>query len=61
MPALVIGVDRDVMHPLALARRTAKLLPEGRFVEATPRDVDPKRYDREIRAAVLGQIAEILG
>ncbi len=61
MPALVIGVDRDVMHPLALARRTAKLLPEGRFVEATPRDVDPKRYDREIRAAVQGQIAEILG
>lgn len=61
MPALVIGVDRDVMHPLALARRTAELLPEGRFVEATPRDVDPKRYDREIRAAVLGQIAEILG
>lgn len=61
MPALVIGVDRDVMHPLALARRTAELLPEGRFVEATPRDVDPKRYDREIRAAVQGQIAEILG
>ncbi len=59
-PALVIGADRDVMHPIALARRTSALLSRGRFVEVTPRDVDADRYDREIRAAVRAQIGELL-
>ena len=61
LPALVIGADRDVMHPIELARRTAALLPQGRLVAVTPRDVDPERYDREIRAAVRVQIDDTVG
>lgn len=57
VPALVVGVDRDLQHPLALARRTAALLPDARLVEVTPRDVDPARYDREMRDAVQSHIA----
>jgi pimeloyl-ACP methyl ester carboxylesterase len=61
VPALIVGADRDVMHPLALARRTAALLPDARIVEVTSRDIDPERYDREIRSAVQSHIAEIAG
>ncbi|HET9658721.1 MAG TPA: hypothetical protein VFP05_00215, partial [Thermomicrobiales bacterium] len=60
VPALVIGTERDVMHPLYLARRTAALLPHGELVEVTPRDADPNRYDREIRSTVQRHVLEIL-
>lgn len=60
VPALVIGTERDVMHPLDLARRTAALLPHGELVEVTPRDADPNRYDREIRSTVRRHVLEVL-
>lgn len=60
-PALVVGVGRDVVHPLALARRTAELLPGARYVEVTARDVDPLAYNREIRAAVRSHINAMIG
>lgn len=56
VPAVVVGVDRDVMHPLTLARRTAALLPGARLIEVVPRDIDPAAYDREIRDAVQSHI-----
>jgi pimeloyl-ACP methyl ester carboxylesterase len=61
VPTLVIGADRDVMHPLDLARRMASLLPDATLMEVTPRDVDPERYDRELRDAVQGHIAATMG
>ncbi len=61
VPALVVGADRDVMHPLALARRMATLLPRGRLVEVTQRDIDPRAYDREIRDAVRSHLAAVIG
>lgn len=61
VPTLVIGADRDPMHPIAMARRTAKLLPNARIIEVTPRDADPERYDREIRETVREHIAGVIG
>lgn len=60
VPALVVGMERDVMHPVHLARRTAALLPHGEVVEVVSRDVDPERYDREIRSAVQRHVLEVL-
>jgi pimeloyl-ACP methyl ester carboxylesterase len=60
LPVLVVGTDRDVMHPIEVARRTAALLPRAGFVEVVPRDVDPERYDRKIRSAVQRHIADVV-
>jgi pimeloyl-ACP methyl ester carboxylesterase len=60
VPALVVGTERDVMHPLHVARRTAALLPRAELVAVTPRDADPERYDREIRSAVQQHVLEAL-
>ncbi len=60
IPALVIGAERDAMHPIDMARRTAGLLSRGRLIEVTPRDVDQERYNREIRTAVREEIESLL-
>jgi pimeloyl-ACP methyl ester carboxylesterase len=61
IPTVVVGADRDVMHPLALAQRTAALIPSARLVEVVPRDIDPVAYDREIREAVQRHVTEVIG
>jgi pimeloyl-ACP methyl ester carboxylesterase len=52
MPALVIANDDDPMHPLALAERLARLLPEASLCRVTSKSVDPARHGDEVRRAI---------
>jgi pimeloyl-ACP methyl ester carboxylesterase len=53
VPTLVIGHERDVIHPLAHARALAGMIPGARLVEITPKALDKARYLQEFRAALL--------
>lgn len=53
VPTLVIGHERDVIHPLAHARALAGMIPGARLVEITPKALDKTRYLQEFRAALL--------
>ena len=53
VPTLVIGHERDVIHPLAHARALARMIPGARLVEITPKAHDKARYLQEFRAALL--------
>jgi pimeloyl-ACP methyl ester carboxylesterase len=52
VPALVIGHAKDAIHPLAMAKRLATLIPDARLMEITPKAVDKARYVAEFRAAL---------
>lgn len=53
VPALVVGHERDAIHPLPLARELAELIPSARLVEITPKADDKARYARAFRQAML--------
>lgn len=60
IPALVIGTDRDAIHPIAYAERLAALIPGASLVEATSKSSDPDRYVDDVRHAIsafLGKLA----
>lgn len=52
IPTLVVGTAQDFIHPLALARRLAGLIPNAGFVEITPKGVDKAAYVSELHAAL---------
>ncbi len=52
IPVLVIGHDKDYVHPLELAKELARLIPNAVFVEITPKAIDPIRYRDDFRAAL---------
>lgn len=61
VPVLVVGADRDPMHPIALARQHAAMLPNARLVEVPPRDVDAAGYQARITGAIRAHLGEVLG
>jgi len=52
VPALVIANGIDWVHPVALAKRLAGLIPCAKFVEITPKATDKLRHASEFRKAV---------
>lgn len=52
LPALVIGHDTDLAHPLPYAERLAGLLPHGQLAVITPKAIDPAAYTRDFRAVL---------
>ena len=52
LPVLVIGHDRDSVHPISLAREMAAAIPTAKFVEITPKVTDLARYQADFRAAL---------
>lgn len=52
VPTLVIGNDRDYVHPLATARRLAELIPGAAFREVTGKSTSKERYFAEFRDAI---------
>lgn len=54
IPALVIGSDVDLIHPLATARFLADVIPNAAFAEVTPKATDKDRHFAEVRAAIAG-------
>ena len=52
LPALVIGCERDVVHPMAMAERVAALLPNARLAKVHPKSDDRARHFAEVRAEI---------
>jgi pimeloyl-ACP methyl ester carboxylesterase len=58
VPVLVIGHDRDFIHPLSSAREVARLIPSARLVEITPKSSDKARYVDEFRTSLVAFLQE---
>ena len=52
VPALVVGCERDVVHPMAMAERLAALLPNARLAKVHPKSDDRARHFVEVRAEI---------
>lgn len=58
VPTLVIGHERDAIHPMAIAEELASLIPSARLVRITPKATDVSRYRAEFRAALSTFLTE---
>lgn len=52
VPTLVLGTERDFVHPMELARDLAAMIPGARLVGITAKSEDLARYRAEFRAAL---------
>jgi pimeloyl-ACP methyl ester carboxylesterase len=59
IPALVIGHERDIIHPVAMARELAGLIPHARLVEITPKAESFERYRSDFEAALAAFLQEV--
>lgn len=59
VPTLVIGHERDVIHPLAMARELASLIPGARLAVITPKAVDPAAYRSDFRKTLAAFLKEM--
>lgn len=59
VPTLVVGHERDLVHPIAYARTLAKWIPGARFVELTPKAESPELYRSDFRDALAGFLKEL--
>ncbi|WP_413814627.1 MULTISPECIES: alpha/beta fold hydrolase [Ensifer] len=59
LPTLVIGHERDLIHPLMHARALAQMIPGARLVQITPKVESRERYVADFRLA-LGTFLESL-
>ena len=57
VPTLVIGTERDPVHPLPLAYGWSVAIPGSRFATIPPRDEDPAASAARQRALVIDHIA----
>ena len=58
VPTLVIGHERDVVHPISYARILAEWIPGARFIEITPKAEDPEAYQADFKAALAAFLME---
>lgn len=59
VPTLVIGTERDAIHPWSFAHTLADLIPTARLVTITPKATDRAAYVREFQAALQTFLEEI--
>lgn len=59
LPVLVIGTAEDLIHPISIARRLARLIPGARLVEIAPKGRGRDVHRQAFRAA-LGHFMETL-
>ena len=59
VPTLIIGMERDFIHPLAKARELATTIPGATLVEITPKAVNRDLYRRDFTAALLAFLKEL--
>ncbi len=52
MPTLVIGTERDPVHPFACAEAWAQALPAATLRSATPKSVDEARHAEDVTTAI---------
>lgn len=58
-PTLVCGTEADEIHPLALARRIAGLMPRARLVELPAKGSDRAAHFAALHAALAAFLAEV--
>jgi pimeloyl-ACP methyl ester carboxylesterase len=58
MPALVVGNEPDLVHPLSYAIAWAERLPHARFVQVPAKSVDFARYAQSVRTHVAEFLAK---
>jgi len=58
-PTLVVGHDRDAIHPWAHAAALAELIPGAGLVRVTPKADEPARHGDEVRAALRAFLREV--
>lgn len=59
VPALVIGHEQDVIHPIAHARVLAERIPTARFVQITPKTVSRAQYVADFQHAMRTFLKEL--
>lgn len=59
-PTLVIGHERDYIHPLGHAVDLADLIPRARLVQITPKATDKAAYVRDFHHALIQFFEELL-
>jgi len=59
-PTLIIGHERDVIHPFTHAQALAGLIPEARLVAITPKADDKRRHAADFQAAVAEFLHDFL-
>jgi pimeloyl-ACP methyl ester carboxylesterase len=59
VPTLVIGHDRDLVHPFGHAQALAGLIPNARLVQITPKAESRDRFRGDFRAALSAFLAEL--
>jgi pimeloyl-ACP methyl ester carboxylesterase len=52
VPTLVVGCAEDVIHPLAMARALAQLIPAAQFVEVYPKGRDKARHIADLHSTI---------
>lgn len=58
IPTLVIGHDKDLIHPLSYARSFAERIRDARFVEITPKTSGRTQYVADFHAAIRNFLKE---
>lgn len=58
VPTLVIGHERDAIHPIGMAEELAALIPSASLVRITPKATDVSRYRAEFRAGLSTFLTE---
>lgn len=56
MATVILGADRDPVHPLELARRWSDVIPGATFHQLPDRDDDRVRHDNDARSVVRAHI-----
>ena len=59
IPTMVIGTQKDVIHPLSMSESLAELIPSARLVEITPKSDSRHRHCQEFRIALSEFFKEI--
>jgi pimeloyl-ACP methyl ester carboxylesterase len=59
VPTLVIGHDRDIIHPFSHAEALARKIPAARLVQITPKADDRARYVSDVHEAIGQFLKEI--
>jgi len=59
LPVLVVGNGEDDVHPLALARELADLIPAARLVEVPAKAADKSAHQAAVRHAISGFLATL--
>lgn len=59
IPTLVIGHEKDLIHPLSYARSLAERMRDARFVEITPKTSGRTQYVADFHAAMRNFLKEL--